>query len=98
GELGRQRRLEDRQRLAELHRPALELAKHPEDLVGGASLDLLGDDLRRLAADPPGQPERGPAGEAKRQAGQLRSPRDAVARYVVATARGNLTHAVILRH
>jgi hypothetical protein len=54
GQLGRQRRLEDRQRLAELHRPALELAEHPEDLVGGALLDLLRDDLRRLAPDPPG--------------------------------------------
>ena len=45
GDLGRQRRLEDRQRLAELHGAALELAEHPEDLVGGALLYFLGDDL-----------------------------------------------------
>ena len=97
GQLGRQRRLEDRQRLAELHRPALELAEHPEDLVRGALLDLLSDDLRRLAPDPPGYPERGPAGEAERQPGKLRAPLDAAPRYVAAPARGKLAHIVILR-
>ena len=40
-----QRRLEDRHRLAELHRAALELAQHPEDLLGGAELDFPGDGL-----------------------------------------------------
>ena len=47
-------------------RAALELAQYPEELVGGALLDFLGDDLRRLAADPPGQPEHAPPGEAER--------------------------------
>ena len=69
GELGRQRRLEDRQRLAELHRAALELAKHPEDLVGGALLDLPGDELRGPAADALAKAERGPAREPERQPG-----------------------------
>lgn len=40
GDLRRQRRLEDREHLAELHRPALELAEHREQLLGGPGLDL----------------------------------------------------------
>ena len=52
GDLLGQRRLEDRQRLAELHRAALELAEHLEELLGGALLDLGGDDLGGCAADP----------------------------------------------
>ena len=44
-----QGRLEDRQGLAELHRPALELAQHLEQLFGRAALQLGGDLFARLA-------------------------------------------------
>ena len=57
--------------LAELHRPALELAEHPEQLLGGACLDLGGDHLGRAAADPLAEPERRPSGEAQRQRREL---------------------------
>ena len=50
GEVLGQGRLEDRHGLAELHRPALELAEHLEQLLGGARLHLGGDDLGRPAA------------------------------------------------
>ena len=82
GDLRRQRRLEDGQGLAELERPALELAQDPEDLLGGALLDLLGDDLGRPAAEPLAEPERGPARQAHRQGGQLGGARDGAARQV----------------
>ena len=45
GELRREGGLEDRQGLPELHRAALELAEHAEDLVGRAVLDLGGNEL-----------------------------------------------------
>ena len=47
GQLVGQRRLEDRHRLAELHRPALELAEGAEELLGGALLDLGQHERRR---------------------------------------------------
>ena len=54
GDLLGHRGLEDRQRLAELHRPALELAEHGEQLLGGPLLqlgvDLLGRPARQLLA------------------------------------------------
>jgi hypothetical protein len=89
GEFGRERCLEDRQRLAELHRAALELPKDPEHLVGGALLDLPGDKLRGPAADALPEAERGPAREPERQPGQLHGPVDSVA--------GNVIHTLILR-
>src|ERR1700730_5470123 len=80
GDFRRQRGLEDGQGLAELHRPALELTEHPEDLLGGALLDLGGDDLAGPAAKPFSQPQGGPADQPGRKAGQLRSPRYSTAR------------------
>jgi hypothetical protein len=62
-QLRRQRGLEDGQRLPELHRAALELAEHTEDLVGGALLDLLRDYLCRSPPDPLAEAERRPSGE-----------------------------------
>ena len=52
GQLLGQRRLEDRHGLAELHGPALELAEHLEELLGGAGLDLGGDQLGRAGRRP----------------------------------------------
>ena len=74
GDFRRQRGLEDGQRLAELHRAALEFAQDAEDLLGGALLDLCGDDLGGTAAESLAQPERGPAGHAGREGGQLGGP------------------------
>ena len=51
-----QRRLEDRHRLAELHRPALELAQGAEQLLGGALLHLGQHRLGRGAADALAEP------------------------------------------
>ena len=83
GELRRQRRLEDRQRLAQLHGAALELTQDPEDLVGGAPLDLLGHELGGPAADPFPDPQCRPARQADRQPGQLGGPGHRVARHIV---------------
>ncbi len=47
-----------RQRLTELHRAALELAQHGEQLLGAALLDLAHHRLGRLAAEPLAEPER----------------------------------------
>jgi hypothetical protein len=74
GDLGRQRRLEDGQRLAQLHGAALELAEDPEDLVGGALLYFLGHDLGRPAADPLPDPEGRAARQPDRQPGHLGGP------------------------
>ena len=80
GQLLGQRRLEDAHRLAELHRPALELAEHPEQLVGGAGLDLGSNQFGRPAPDPLPQPEGGAPGEAERQCCQLHGARDGTPR------------------
>ena len=72
GELLGQGGLEDAQGLAELHRAALELAEHLEQLLGGAGLHLGGDELGRPAADPLAEPDRRAAGEAEREGRQLR--------------------------
>ncbi len=69
-----QRGLEYGQRLAELHRAALELAKDPEDLLRRPPLNLLGHQLSWPAAQPPAGPQRGPASETDRQRGQFRRP------------------------
>ena len=57
-----QRRLEHRQRLAELHRAALELAQGAEQLLGGALLDVGQHGLGRLAAEPLAEPQRAATG------------------------------------
>ena len=56
-------RLEDAHGLAELHGPALELAEHPEDLLGRRALDLGGHEVSRPPADPLAHAERGASGE-----------------------------------
>jgi len=66
GVLG-QRGLEDRQRLPELHRTALELAQHGEQLLGGAGSQLSVDRLGGLAGDPLAQPYRRTPRHAQRQ-------------------------------
>ena len=72
-DLRRKRRLEDGQRLAQLHGAALELAQHAEDLLGRALLDLLGDELGQ-AADAFPQPDGRAARQPDRQPGHLRGP------------------------
>lgn len=62
GDLLGQRRLEDGQRLPELHRPALQLTEHLEKLLRGALLKLPADDLGGSAADPLAQAPGGAAG------------------------------------
>ena len=52
GQLVGQRRLEDRHRLAELHRAALEVTQGAEQLLGGALLDLGEHRLGGGATDP----------------------------------------------
>ena len=74
GDLRRQRRLEDRQRLAQLHGAALELAQDAEDLVGRALLYFLRDDLGRPPADPLPDPDGRAARQPDRQPGHLRGP------------------------
>ncbi|CAM5685277.1 hypothetical protein SALBM311S_09166 [Streptomyces alboniger] len=76
GDLLGQRRLEDGQGLAELHRAALELPEHLEQLIGRALLQLAADDLRGLADDPFAQPPGRPAGEAERERGEPGGPGD----------------------
>ena len=71
GEFLGQRCLEDRHRLPELHRAALELAEHAEDLLGGALLDLRGDGLGRTPAEALAEPDRRPPGHAEREGGKL---------------------------
>ena len=63
--------LEDAHRLADLHRPALELPEHAEHLLGGARLQLGGDGLGRGAADPLADPEGRPARVPDRQGRHL---------------------------
>ena len=88
GEVLGQRRLEHRHRLAELHRPALELAEHAEELLGGAGLHLGGDQLGRAAAQPPAQAPGGPPGVAQREARELGRAGH--------RAAGKVTHAAIV--
>src|SRR5690606_28410800 len=81
-DLLRKSRLEDRQGLAELHRAALELAEHLEELLGGALLKLAADKFRGLAHDPLAESPRRPPGEAERERGQLGGPGDRLARKI----------------
>ena len=80
GDLLGQRGLEHRQRLAELHRPALELAERAEQLLGGALLDLAHHRSAGFAAEPPAEPDRAPPGVAQRQRREPRRARDCLAR------------------
>ena len=64
--------LVDAQRLAELHRAALERAEHLEDLFGRAALHLGGDLFPVPADQTLPQTQRGAAGGRQRQAGQPR--------------------------
>ena len=74
GDLRRQRGLEDRQHLAELHRPALELAEHLEELLGGALLDLQRDQLGGLAERALAHAEGRTSGESDGEGGELGGP------------------------
>ena len=65
------RGLEDRQRLPELHRAALELAQHGEKLLGAARHQLCGDLLTVAAGEAPAPPGRGPARDPEGKAGEL---------------------------
>ncbi len=105
GDLGRQRRLEDRQRLAQLHGAALELAQDPEDLVGRAPLDLLGHDLGGPPADPLPEAQCRAAHEPDGQPGELGGPGHRIARHIVhndivphASARYGPAHPCRLIH
>ena len=75
-ELVGQRGLEHRHRLAELHRPALELAQGAEQLLGGALLDLGHHHVGVPAAQPLAEPERVPPGVPQGQRRQPRGARD----------------------
>ena len=88
GQLLRQRRLEHRQRLAELHRAALELTEHAEQLLRRTRLQLARDELRRPTADPlaeaDGRATRHPQWEAR----ELGAARD--------RPPGDVTHTAIV--
>ena len=83
GDLRREGGLEDRQRLPELHRAALELAEHAEDLVGRAAAGSRRRRARRAAADPLAQAQCGPAGQSNREGRQLCRARDRSAGQIV---------------
>ena len=79
--LVRDRGLVDAQRLAELHRAALERAEHLEELLGGAALQFGGDLVAVPADQPLPEAEGGPPGGGQGQACQARrsaqgAPRD----------------------
>gem|GEM_PF-4682243 len=88
GDLRGQRGLEYRQRLPELHRAALELAKDPEDLICCPLLDFLGHQLSWPAAQALAGSQRGPACEPNRQPSQPGRAGDSVA--------GQIAHHPIL--
>ena len=75
-----QGRLEDRHRLAELHRPALEVTQGAEQLLGGALLHLGQHRLGRGTPDALAEAQRGAAGVPEGQRGQLGGARDGLAR------------------
>ena len=95
GELLRQHRLHHRQHLAELHRPALELAQHAEQLLGGGAgqvgVHLVGGFAQQPAAGADG----GPSGGAQRDAQQPGgAPQRSLREYCVVTGRKVLVGAV----
>ena len=79
GEVLGQGRLEDRERLPELHRAALELPEDLEELLGGAGLQLRGHDLGGPAPEPLAEAEGGATGEAERHRGELGRAHDGLA-------------------
>ena len=68
--LFRQHRLEQTERLTELHGPAFELTQDPEHLFGSSLLELLADFFCRCPTQPFAETECGAAGKAKRQGGE----------------------------
>ena len=88
GHLLWQGRLEDAHRLAELHRPALELTEDRENLLGGALLNLRGDGVRRLPAHLLPETPRGATGVRRRKG---RDPNTASQRIL-----GNFRHDAIV--
>ena len=75
-----QHRLEQAQGLAELHRPALELAENSEKLLSRALLQLLTDLFGRSTTQSLTESERRAAGEAERQGGKFCASATAAAR------------------
>ena len=67
GDVLGQRGLEHAQRLAELHRPALELAQGAEELLGRALLHLAEHHVRGAATEPLAEAHRGATGVAQWQ-------------------------------
>jgi hypothetical protein len=88
----RNRGLEDRQGLAQLHGPALELTQHGEQLLGRPLLQLRGDGVGVAAREPLAQAEGGPAGRPQRERRQTCGPRDRASRH----HRSVVTHAFLL--
>ena len=86
GDLLGQRRLEDGHRLPQLHRAALELAQHLEQMLGGALLDLGGDHVGGHAGDALAESQRRAPGEAQRQRRESGRPADGAA--------GDVGHAI----
>ena len=76
GDLLGHRGLEHRQRLAELHRPALELAEDGEELLGGALLQLRGHRVGGAAREPLADAQGGAPRSAEGERGEPRGPRD----------------------
>src|SRR5205807_179056 len=77
----RHRRLEDAQRLPELHRPALERAEHLEQLLGGLRRKRRADLLRALAGQPLAPPADRSPGDPEWQAGELGGTGGTLARH-----------------
>jgi hypothetical protein len=90
GDLRGQRGLEYGQRLPELHRAALELAKNLEDLICCPLLDFLGHQLSWPAAQAFAGSQRGPACEPDRQPSQFGRAGHTMA--------GQIAHDPILSH
>src|SRR3954470_17522903 len=82
GEVLGQRRLEHRQRLTELHRAALELAEHAEQLLSGARLQLARDKLSGAAADALAEPDGCSSCNPQRETRKLGAARDRPPGYV----------------
>jgi len=97
GQILRQHRLEHAQRLAELHRPALELAEDGEQLVCGGLAQRGVHILRGGAENPPAQTHRGPASRTEGQAEQSRAATQGTLRHhlpqVVGGFLPDLAHA-----
>ena len=82
GELRRQRGLEDGQRLAELHRAALELPQDPEDLLGRPLLYLGRDQFGGAAAEALSEAQRGASGQPNGEGRQFGGARQSPAREI----------------